>query len=232
MLRVEGEPAYVLHARAYRETSLLVDALTPGHGRIGLVARGVRGPKAAASRALLQPFQPLVLSWQQRGELGQLRGFEPGGAALVLGGESVLAGFYLNELCLRLLPRGEAQSTVFLRYLTALSAAETGRGLAWALRLFERDLLSACGYGLMLHAVADGAGDYVRYDAEQGAVRASSVDPQAIPAKALNALAGESEPEPELQAPIRRLLQRLLKQQLGPEELASRRLLREFRGGS
>ena len=42
MERVEQQPGYVLHARPYRETSLLLECLTREHGRVGLVARGVR----------------------------------------------------------------------------------------------------------------------------------------------------------------------------------------------
>lgn len=231
MLRVEGEPAYILHARPYRETSLLIDVLTPGHGRIGLVARGVRGPKAAASRALLQPFQPLTLSWQQRGELGQMRAFEAAGAALALSGEGLLAGFYLNELCQRLLPRGEALSGLFLRYAGSLAAAQSGSSLPWALRLFERDLLAACGYGLMLDGVAEDVDQHCQYIAEVGPQSAAAGDPGAIEVRALLALGKDAEPEPALQGPIRRLLQGLLQAQLGEEELRSRRLLREFRAG-
>jgi DNA repair protein RecO (recombination protein O) len=231
VLRVEGEPAYILHARPYRETSLLIDVLTPGHGRIGLVARGVRGPKDAASRALLQPFQPLTLSWQQRGELGQMRAFEAAGAALALSGEGLLAGFYLNELCQRLLPRGEALAGLFLRYAGSLAAAQSGSSLPWALRLFERDLLAACGYGLVLDGVAEGSGQHCHYVADVGPQPAAAGESGAIDVRALLALAEDEEPDPALQGPIRRLLQGLLQAQLGDEELRSRRLLREFRAG-
>ena len=65
------QPAWVLHARAYRESSLLVEAHIRDHGRIGLVARGARGSRSRW-KGLLQPFRPLLLSWRQRGELGTL----------------------------------------------------------------------------------------------------------------------------------------------------------------
>jgi len=44
-MRVEQQPGFVLHARAWRETSLLVEAFTRDHGRVGLVARGVRSAR-------------------------------------------------------------------------------------------------------------------------------------------------------------------------------------------
>jgi DNA repair protein RecO (recombination protein O) len=56
-MRYAAEPAFVLHARAWRETSLLVEVLSREHGRVGLVARGVHGPKKQQFRAALQPLQ-------------------------------------------------------------------------------------------------------------------------------------------------------------------------------
>src|SRR3546814_14474165 len=50
-MRIDQQPAYVLHARPYRETSLLLECLTREHGRLGVVARGVRGERARLRRA-------------------------------------------------------------------------------------------------------------------------------------------------------------------------------------
>ena len=77
--RIEGEPAYVLHARAFRETSQLLEVFSAGHGRMGLLARGAKGGKGGGRAALLQPFTPLIVSWQGRGELPQLVDVEPAG---------------------------------------------------------------------------------------------------------------------------------------------------------
>ena len=49
---------YVLHSYPYRETSLIVEALTEVHGRVALVARGAKRPRSEL-RGLLQGFQPL-----------------------------------------------------------------------------------------------------------------------------------------------------------------------------
>ena len=56
MHRVDDQPGFVLHSRAYRNTSLLVEAFTRDHGRVAMVARGVRG-KHTARRARLQPLR-------------------------------------------------------------------------------------------------------------------------------------------------------------------------------
>lgn len=52
--QVQQEPAYVLHRRPFRETSLLVDLLTLNHGKVGVVARGANSTRSAL-KAQLQP---------------------------------------------------------------------------------------------------------------------------------------------------------------------------------
>jgi len=44
-VKVNQVQAYVLHTRPYKETSLLVDLFTRQHGRVSLVANGIRGRK-------------------------------------------------------------------------------------------------------------------------------------------------------------------------------------------
>ena len=46
-----GQPAFVLHSRAYRENSALVDFLTP-QGRLRAVLRSARGKAGTLARAL------------------------------------------------------------------------------------------------------------------------------------------------------------------------------------
>ncbi|MCJ7816149.1 MAG: recombination protein O N-terminal domain-containing protein, partial [Xanthomonadales bacterium] len=65
-MRVALEPSYVLHSRPYQESSLLIEALSRSHGRVGLVARGARGTRSRW-KGILQPFRPLLLSWNQKG---------------------------------------------------------------------------------------------------------------------------------------------------------------------
>src|SRR4051812_48007216 len=104
-MRVEQQPAFVLHARPYRETSLLVECLTRDHGRIGLVARGVRNERARLQRAQLEPFQRLDLDMILKGELATLRTAEAVGVVMRLTGDAGFAGLYLNELVVRLTGR-------------------------------------------------------------------------------------------------------------------------------
>ena len=105
--RPDAQPAFVLHGYPFRETSLIVEAFTREHGRLGLVARGARRPKSSL-RGVLLPFQPLLLSWSGQRELRTLvraewvGGYTP--LARAAEGRSV-------ELC-RLLLDGGARLTV------------------------------------------------------------------------------------------------------------------------
>ena len=115
-MRIAGERAFVLHARPWRETSLLIELLTDQHGRVGAVARGVTGAKQQAKRAALQPWQHIEFDALPKGELWTLSRWEAVDAAPRHVGDAALAGFYVHELLLRLLPRQDAVPEVFARY--------------------------------------------------------------------------------------------------------------------
>lgn len=156
-MRYAGETAYVLHARAWRETSLLVEVLSEHHGRIGLVARGVQGPRRHALRAALQPLQHIRFDAVQRGELAHLNAAEALDAAPLLAGDAMLAGFYVNELMVRLAPRQDPHTALYALYGEVRTRLHAGEPLGWTLRRFERDLLDALGFGFDLSRDGDGA---------------------------------------------------------------------------
>ena len=69
--RIDGQIAYILHSYPYSESSLILDVFSRDHGRLPLLARGARRPRAAL-RGLLQAFQPLELGWFGGGEVRTL----------------------------------------------------------------------------------------------------------------------------------------------------------------
>lgn len=155
-MRIDAEPGFVLHARAYRETSLLVEVLSAAHGRIGLLARGVSSPRGQVLRAALQPLQWIRFDAVRRGELAQLRSAEALDAAPRLAGQTMLAGFYLNELVMRLAPRHDPLPELYRAYGEVRARLALELSLAWSLRRFERDLLEALGFGFDLTVASDG----------------------------------------------------------------------------
>jgi DNA repair protein RecO (recombination protein O) len=236
LLRVELEPAFILHHRPFRDTSLLLEVFSRNHGRVGLVARGARGPRSRL-RGVLQPFRPLLLSWQLRGELGTLTGAEPAGHAAPgpAGGDALLALYYLNELLLRLTARLDPQAEIYQSYAAAFAAIAAGEPLAPSLRRFEKRLLDALGYGPDL--VRDAAGQPVeatasyRYDPAVGLAACRPDAGGALLGASLLALAGDRLADARALADARRLLRAALDAHLDGRPLKSREMLSRLRRG-
>ena len=152
--RRDDQPAFVLHAYPYRETSLIVEAFTPAYGRVAMVARGAKRPRSEL-RGLLQGFQPLLLCWSGEHELKTLQKAEWRGGLPRVGGSALFCGFYLNELLLKLVPREDPHPQLFADYEAALAELAAGQDQATVLRRFEVRLLSAMGYALPLVREAD-----------------------------------------------------------------------------
>ncbi|WP_462320702.1 DNA repair protein RecO [Halochromatium sp.] len=164
---------FVLHRRDYRNTSLLLELFVAEDGRLPCIAKGAksaaRGRSALA--ALLQPFQPLWLSWVGRGEVKTLTRAEAAGPSIALSAERLYCGFYLNELLLRLVDREDPQEALFVFYQQALADLAT-ESVDQVLRRFELRLLEELGYALDLRLDRQGKpidrGRYYRYVPSEG----------------------------------------------------------------
>lgn len=152
---MEFTQAFVLHQRPYRETSLLLDVFTADFGRLSLVARGQRQAKRHQTNPL-QLFQPLWINWFGRGDLLTLNKVETTSAPYWLQGHATLCGLYINELLVRLLTQQQPEPLVFEAYLTVLEGLQQVEQAEQVLRLFEKRLLEALGYGLDLSTDSDG----------------------------------------------------------------------------
>lgn len=229
-MRLTAEPAFVLHTRPWRETSLLVEVLTSQHGRLGLVARGVQGARRHLLRAALQPLQFIRFDAVQRGELATLSGAEALDAAPRLTGDAALSAFYLNELTLRLAPRGDPLPELFDAFARTRRRLADGESLAWTLRRYERDLLSVLGVGFEWDHDGDGApidpAARYRFEPEHGPRRLLSDRGHgdrrnAATGRALLALAADRLPAEEDLASLRLPMRELLGHHLGPRGLKS-----------
>ncbi len=144
------QAAYVLHYTPFRDTSFIVDAFTLEHGRVAFVARGARSARSQ-TRALYQPFRPLLLSWTGRGELHTLTGIEESGPALSLEGHALACAYYFNELLLRLLGKEQPLPELFGHYVVSLAElaelpdTKVGPTMEIILRRFEVQLLELLG---------------------------------------------------------------------------------------
>lgn len=147
--RVLNEPAWLLHRRPFRDTSQILDILSRNHGRLAVIAKGSRGAKSKL-RGILRPFLPLQLSWVIRSDLGTLTGAELIGAPISLTGDTVLSGYYVNELILKLLHRHDPQPEIFSAYGQTIERLAGSVDVAPCLRQFEIELLRMLGYALNL----------------------------------------------------------------------------------
>ncbi len=233
--RVQLQPAYLIHRKPFRDTSLLLELFTPEYGRIGLIARGARGARSKL-KGVLQPYQQLLVSWSGRGELPTLTSAETQGQTAFLQGDALASGFYLNELILRLLARHDPHPQLFAAYQQALLRLIAAQDIEWALRLFERDLLQELGYGLLLtHEGQSGAevepdGRYCYYhDSGPQRLYSDGSGQLSLQGAALLALADGECNDAQLRRECKLLMREVLGHYLGAKPLASRELFRQKR---
>jgi len=155
------EPAYILHTRNYRNTSLILDLFTRDSGRYSVVSKGVRSPRSKI-RSRLQPFSPLLIASVGRGELKTSTTIDFPGKPFGLMGKGLMLGLYVNELLYRLLDRFEPIAGLYQGYEDLLSelvlseqsmsgqqlSIKEPGGEVTAIRRFELCLLQELGYGI------------------------------------------------------------------------------------
>ena len=231
--RVDGAAAFLLHAHAFSETSLVLDVFARDFGRLAVLARGARRPRSAL-RGVLMSFQPLELAWFGGGEVKTLAKAEWIGGLPLLNGKCLLLGYYLNELLLRLMPREDAHAALYDAYADALAALARGAAEAAELRRFEKALLRELGYGLVLERDAV-SGNPVRPDGryvyliERGIVEAHGDEAVApISGKTLLDLAADDYADPRTLAEAKGLMRQLVAHYLGGQPLQSRRVFVEL----
>lgn len=144
--RISDEPAFVLHRYDWSESSLILEVFTRHHGRIALVAKGVKRP-SSSFRPILLPLQPLHLAFGGDAEIRTLKSAEWQGGYAMPSGEALLSGYYINELVLTLLARDDPHATLFDAYANVVEVIASAHGevLEAALRSFELLLLREVG---------------------------------------------------------------------------------------
>ncbi|MEL6300239.1 MAG: DNA repair protein RecO [Pseudomonadota bacterium] len=236
MERVRLDRAWVLHRRDFRDSSQIVECLTEHHGRVSLVAKGIKRPKHR-HRGLLQPFSGLRLSWTSRGELGTLTDVEGDVAHTVrLVGDALLAGFYVSELCLKLTHRHDPNPELFALYGEVVTSLAGADPVDLTLRRFENHLLADLGFGINWdtdvdsgqRVIAENLYDMIP-DAGPRRATAGTQDERLIGGRHLLRIAEDDWENPETRKIGRLILARALEQQLEGKPLQTRRVLRELR---
>lgn len=225
-MTTSGQPAFVLHSRAYRESSALVDYLTP-QGRLRAVLRGARGKAGTLAR----PFVPLEVEFRGRGELKNVGRMESGGIPNLLHGEALFSGLYMNELLIRILPAEDPHPALFDHYAATLVALGAGRPLEPLLRAFEWRLLDDLGYGFALAQDIHGqpllADAMYRLQVDAGLEQVYLFQPGLFQGAELLAMAEADWTAPGALSAAKRLMRQALAVHLGGKPLVSRELFRK-----
>lgn len=189
----ELTPAFILHYRRYRDTSVIFDLFTQYFGRFSAVARGAVGPKPRF-KGVLQPFVPLLLSYYGAGELKSIKSVDFLAQPVHLSGDTLLIGLYVNELLNRLLGPYDPLETVYIMYAQLVRQLEETDDVEPLLRRFEFLLLSELGYGISFQSeVATGreivADKNYIFDADGGFTSVSSIETRGFICKGVHLLA-------------------------------------------
>ncbi|QIZ77498.1 DNA repair protein RecO [Ferrimonas lipolytica] len=225
--------AYLLHARPYKESSLLLDLLTEDHGRIAAVAR-IGGKTGAAKKAQLQPFRPLKVGLSGRSTLRNLAQLEAPSMPLPLTGTALYSGLYLNELCQRTLPEWQECATLFEQYQQSLIALASEAQAEANLRYFELALLQHLGQIPALEYDASSqplstSANYL-WQAGQGFIATIQPNHRAVSGAMLLAWSDHQLLELEHLRQAKHLIRALLQPLLGNKPLHSRTLFNRQRG--
>ena len=145
MMRNEVLHGYLIHHRKYREKSHIVHLFTQEYGRVDGILRQTPPPQ----------YQPIRLQATGKSELKNFTKLEILNQPVFFHGDAFFAGFYLNEIVLRLCPLEEAMPQTFEQYqLTLLqlqqlaSHKQASLFLRQILRQFEHVLLQELGYAI------------------------------------------------------------------------------------
>ena len=236
-MRVTQQTAYVLHTRAFSETSLLVELLTHSQGRLSVLAKGARRLKSPF-RGVLQPFQALVTGWSGKGELPVLTQAELQGRYHCLDYKSRVCGFYANELLMSLLQRRDPHQQLFSEYHSLMSALSENTQRELALRSFEKSLLQEIGYGLILtHEVEQQkpieSEQWYRYFPETGPILETAQmshesnwqSPLLVSGRVLKSIECNDYPDDNVMVEAKRFMRRILQLMVVGKPLHSRNLL-------
>jgi DNA repair protein RecO (recombination protein O) len=151
------QSAYILHSRPFQETSLILELFTRNNGRLSVLARGAKRSKKQTG--LFQLFLNLDIAFVGKTELPTLTTIEFSQAPIMLNGKSLVCGFYLNELLMRVLHKHDPHPEIFDLYNRTISALSNANDdqthIEIALRKFEKQLLTELGYGVNFQTEAE-----------------------------------------------------------------------------
>lgn len=231
-VRVHDEPAFVLATWPWKESSVIAECLTRHHGRVVVAVRGVKRP-GSQFRGLINPFSPLMIGYCGAQEVKKLTHARWMGGLPTLTGESLLTGFYLNELVVNLTAREDPNAAVFDLYVDTLSSiakSERPTAIQRVLREFELELLRLCGWAVTL-VEGDAAGRCRVVDGRLETLAADvpvNADECVVSYETARAIVNRDFSHPPHLKAARDVLRAIIRYHVGNKELLTRRTVTQW----
>lgn len=228
-MRYNDLAALVVHTRAYRETSAMVQFFTQEQGRFVGVVKGLRRGRNPVQ---MQPFSFGSLSCYGRGSMVTVTQFDSNGH-FDLVGDALVAGFYVLELISRSLAEWQSEPRVFAathRVLAELAhGSQIPQDMAPSLRKFEAKLLDELGYGIDCSKISE-SGAPIEPDGQYESIRETGfvlveASDRSIPGWVLLAISQQDFSDPQVLRVAKQLNQQALEPLIGPQPIVSRSLL-------
>lgn len=142
------EQCFLLHARSFGDTSIIADVFTESSGKVSIMAKGAKNPRSKFFGHLV-PFSPLRIIVTGKSEMKTLTQIDSNFLSQSLKGPHDLYTYlYVNELMIRLLPKGLPNQELYDLYQNFVELARADAISELDLRAFELDLLDVLGYGI------------------------------------------------------------------------------------
>ena len=142
------EHCFLLHARSFGDTSIIADVFTESSGKISIMAKGAKNPRSKFFGHLL-PFSALRIIVTGKSEMKTLTQIDSNFVSQsVKGPHDLYTYLYVNELMMRLLPKGLPNQELYDLYQKFVELARADAISDLDLRVFELNLLDVLGYGI------------------------------------------------------------------------------------
>ena len=142
------EHCFLLHARSFGDTSIIADVFTESSGKVSIMAKGAKNPRSKFFGHLL-PFSALRIIVTGKSEMKTLTQIDSNFLSQsVKGPHDLYTYLYVNELMMRLLPKGLPNQELYDLYQNFVELARADAISELDLRVFELDLLDVLGYGI------------------------------------------------------------------------------------
>lgn len=156
------DKAFILHKRAFKESSELIKLLTKSHGVIDVIAKGSRKPKSRL-HGQLQPFMLTEVVFVGRSELKTLTHASQQGLLQNCAYKNHVSMLYLSELMTLIQVDCDVCSKLFDDYEKTVAQLPLAGSVSLLLRKFEWSLCKHLGYELNL-PVESTQSDFISFD--------------------------------------------------------------------